>query len=278
MLTLILIAAATGLCTGLGSLPFWFVRAIPRRLFDLILGFGAGLMLSAATLGLLHEALEEVRSHDGGELDLLQFALVLVGFACGFVILFAVEKLIPHHHAGGHHQHLKEGARFHEDELAPAVAHEGDHAHVRKGMIISGALVFHRLPEGFAIGSSFANGGTAALGMLIAVAVGLQNICEGMVMSAPLRAGGMRRLSVLALTTATGLTVPITAILGYLLSQHVEGAMPFALALASGSLIGVTSNEIIPETHGHGSEGLATAGIVLGFVFFMLMRVGLGVH
>jgi zinc transporter ZupT len=49
-------AALTGLATGLGAFPFFFVRALPRRAYDGILGLGAGLMLSAATLGLLSEA------------------------------------------------------------------------------------------------------------------------------------------------------------------------------------------------------------------------------
>lgn len=269
MLPVLLVSCATGLCTGVGSFPFWFVQSIPRKPFDAILGFGAGLMLSAATLGLLHEALERVQAH--GVVDRVQFGLVVLGFVLGFAILFLVERVIPHHHAGGHHDHLREGARFHE-------AHERDHAHVRRGLLISGALVFHRLPEGFAIGSSFAGDGTAPLGVLVALAVALQNVCEGMVMSAPLRAGGMARVKVLGITAATGLTVPMTAAIGYLFSQHVEGALPFALALASGSLIGVTSNEIIPETHGHGGEGVATIGIVAGFLLFMSLRIVLGVH
>ena len=48
--------------------------------------------------------------------------------------------------------------------------------------------------------------------------------------------------------------------------------MPFVLALAGGTLIYVTSNEIIPESHSHGNEGTASAGLVLGFLLTMLAR------
>lgn len=274
MLLVLLVSASTGLCTGLGSLPFWFVQTIPRKVYDSVLGFGAGLMLSAATLGLLIEALESTREH--GHVHPTQLLLVVAGFAVGFVILFAVEKVIPHDHAGGHHEHLREGAHFHDPEHEPHVIEA--RSHVRQGVLISGALVFHRLPEGFAIGASFASGATAPLGFLVAISVALQNICEGMVMSAPLRAGGVKPWRALLLTSATGLTVPLMALVGYFFAQQIGGAMPFSLALAAGSLIGVTSNEIIPETHSHGNEGLATLGIVCGFVFTIVMRVVLGVH
>jgi ZIP family zinc transporter len=271
-----LVATGTGICTGLGSLPFWLVPALSRRAYDTLLGLGAGLMLSAATLGLLNEALQRIR--ENGQLDPLQLVLVVLGFSVGFVILFTVDRFIPHEHAGGHHEHLREGAHFHDHEHDEDAAHDSQaRSHVRHGVLISGALVFHRLPEGFAIGASFAAGGSQALGVLVAITVALQNVIEGMVMSAPLRAGGVSRLRALLVTTTTGLTVPIAALIGFLLAQHIHGAMPFALALAAGSLIGVTSNEIIPETHSHGNEGLATVGIVVGFVATMVIRVGLGI-
>ncbi|HEY3449348.1 MAG TPA: ZIP family metal transporter [Myxococcales bacterium] len=273
MLLVLLISGVTGLCTGLGSVPFWFVKSLPRRAFDGILGFGAGLMLSAATIGLLMEALEGVRR--GGVLNVGQLVLILAGFAAGFVILFTVDRFIPHEHAGRHHEHLKEGAHFYDEEHDKAELEAS--SHVRQGVLISGALVFHRLPEGFAIGASFAGGDTMPLGWLVASSVALQNICEGVVMSAPLRAGGVKPWRAMLVTGATGLTVPLAATIGYLFSQHISGAMPFGLALAAGSLIGVTSNEIIPETHGHGNESTATMGIVAGFMFTILMRVGLGI-
>jgi len=271
VLFVILAATATGLCTGVGALPFVILRGVPRRLYDGLLGFGAGLMLSAATIGLLAHALGTVRPA-AGPLHLGRLALVVGGFCGGFVILSLVERLIPHEHAGGHREHLRHGGRREPED------DHGDHqaAHQRLGVAISGALVFHRLPEGFAIGASFATGETALLGGLVAIAVGLQNLCEGIVSAAPLRQGGVAPLKVLGWITATGLTTPVAAVLGYVFSRHIEGALPFALALGAGSLISVTSNEIIPETHSHGNETYATVGVVCGFLFTIVLRVVLG--
>jgi ZIP family zinc transporter len=279
VLFVLLAATATGLCTGVGALPFLFVSRVPRRAYDTILGFGAGLMLSAATIGLLGHALGSVRDH-GGPLQVGRLLTLLAGFGAGFLILFVVERLIPHEHAGGHREHLKHGGRRDDDGHDEEHHHDPEEeraAHQRLGIAISGALVFHRLPEGFAIGASFATGETAPLGGLVAIAVGLQNICEGIVSTAPLRAGGVGPLRALAVTAATGLTVPVAAMIGYLLSRSVQGALPFALALGAGSLIAVTSNEIIPETHSHGNEAPATIGVVAGFIFTIVLRVVLGV-
>jgi len=52
--------------------------------------------------------------------------------------------------------------------------------------------------------------------------------------------------------------------------------LPLVLALAAGALITLTSNEIIPETHGHGGEVPATLGIVGGFVITIALRAVLG--
>src|SRR5215831_5048710 len=161
-------SAASGLATSLGALPFVFVRALPRRAYDGVLGLGAGLMLAAATLGLLSEAVHGI--HGAGGFDFARLVLVIAGFAAGVAVAATMDRYIPHHHAGGHHQHLghEPGHDVH------------DRADARRGLAVVGALTLHRFPEGLAIGAGFATPGTAHLGVLLAVAIGIQNACEGM--------------------------------------------------------------------------------------------------
>src|SRR3954469_7254069 len=101
----LLAAALTGLATGLGAFPFFFVRALARRVYDGILGLGAGLMLAAATLGLLTEALSGVHTPSGG-LDVRCLLLVVAGFISGVGMATVMDRFIPHRHARGHRQHL----------------------------------------------------------------------------------------------------------------------------------------------------------------------------
>jgi ZIP family zinc transporter len=255
-----LAAAISGLATSLGALPFLFVRELPRRTYDGILGLGAGLMLAAATLGLLGEAIQGVRGPNG--LEVARLVLVAVGFAAGVGLAAAMERFIPHHHAGGHHEHL-----------GHAAGHDPhDQEATRNAYAVVGALSLHRVPEGLAIGAGFAVPGATHVGVILAIAVGVQNVCEGIVMSAPLRRAGVSAWHGFAIVALTGLTIPAAAVAGQLAAGAAVAAMPFALALAGGTLIYVTSNEIIPESHSHGNEGTASGGLVLGFLLTMILE------
>src|SRR6266567_2693343 len=107
MMGLVFAATLTGCATAVGALPFLVAPVAKamgsRRAYDTLLGFGAGLMLAAATLGLLPAALRTVRHGDhvaSGDL-----AALLGGFAAGALLLCLMDRLIPHVHAGGHHEH-----------------------------------------------------------------------------------------------------------------------------------------------------------------------------
>jgi ZIP family zinc transporter len=271
MLQLILVTAAVGCATTLGALPVLLVREVSRRGYDTMLGLGAGLMLAAATLGLLPEAVENVRPH--GVLDVGLLALVLAGFAVGVTLLWLLDRFIPHAHAGGHHEHM----HGHEPEGHDHCQHKSADERARhQGWMIVGAMALHRLPEGFAIGASFASTATLPLGVMLAVAVGLQNAIEGAVMAAPLKRGGLGRGRLLAIVSLTGATVPGAAILGAFVTAAMRGALPFMLAVAAGALIYLTCNEIIPESHSHGNEKKATFGLLVGVVVILLLRVLVG--
>lgn len=259
MLQALVAAGLTGLATGLGAFPFFFLRRLPRRAYDGILGLGAGLMLAAATLGLLAEALHGVQGPAG--LDGVLLGKVVLGFLLGVVVAALMDRFIPHRHAGGHHEHIAHAG--HADDDHPE--------ELRRSYAIVGALSIHRIPEGLAIGAGFAAGHDARLGWLLVISVGLQNICEGVVMGAPLRLSGVSPWRGLLVVAASGLAVPLGALLGQALSAAVFRTLPLVLAMAGGILIYVTSNEVIPESHSHGYESTASAGVVLGFLVTMII-------
>ena len=293
-------ALPTGLATGLGALPVILSRQLPRRAYDGVLGLGAGLMLAAATLGLLSEALSMVRT--GTRPLPVGLLLITGGFLAGVLIAVIMDRFIPHGHARGHHAHIQG-----QPVVIPVVRQHGEHGHAEHGhahglgqhphapdlhhahheahgapeplaadrqrnslYLLLGAISIHRLPEGLAIGAGFAVE-DSQLGWMLSAAVALQNVCEGMVMGAPLRQAGLSPIRSLLLVSATGLVVPIGAVIGFALSGIAIVALPFLLALAAGTLIYVTSNEIIPESHSHGHEGTASAGLIVGFLLTMLL-------
>ena len=263
-------AILSGLATSLGALPFLFVRDLARRTYDGILGLGAGLMLAAATLGLLAEAVRGVR--EAGGLDVTRLTLVIAGFVVGVGIAAAMDRFIPHHHAGGHHEHLGHEPGHDVHDRAERDGDERRRA-ARHAYAVVGALSLHRVPEGLAIGAGFAAPRTSHLGIVLALAIGVQNVCEGLVMSAPLRHEGVGRWHGLGIVALTGLVIPAAAVLGEVMAGVAAATMPFVLALAGGTLTYVTSNEIIPESHSHGNERGATFGLLSGVVVILLVKV-----
>ena len=282
LLAVLLPAFLTGLATTAGALPFLVLPSVSRRTYDALLGLGAGLMLAAATLGLLSAALHDVRVDD--RLDVTRLLAVLGGLFVGVMLLYLMDEWIPHEHAGGHHVHVadQEHGHDHGHDHAHGHDHPHDHAHDHEqrgaraqGLMVVGVMTLHRLPEGFAIGAAYAAGGSS-LGLTMAIAIAVQNVVEGMVMAAPLRRGGLGGAALLTLVAATGMAVPLRALGGYFFSSQVSGALPPMLALGAGALLYLACNEIIPESHSHGNEVRATFGIVAGFVAIILMQALFG--
>jgi ZIP family zinc transporter len=246
MTRLLLYATGTGLATALGTLPVLLRGELSRRGYDTLLGLGAGLMLAAATLGLLPTALAT-------RLSAVAFLTVLVGFVAGAVLLGFVDRLIP-----GHEEHSH-------DEHAARARHQG--------LLIVSAMSLHRVPESIAIGASFR---TSSLAALLIVAVTVQNAIEGAVMAGPLARGGVSRVRLVAIVAATGLVVPLAAAVGYSVSAALAGAMPFVLALAAGALVYLACGEIIPESQSHGNARPASVALLVGIVVMMVVKYVVG--
>jgi ZIP family zinc transporter len=237
---------AAGLATGIGGLC---LLAFPRPsevVLDALLGFTAGVMLAATAFSLLVPALDEGT-----------VAEVLVGFALGGAVLLALDAIVPHVHA-------RFAERGHEDDRR---------AH--RGLLLLSALTIHNIPEGMAVGTAFAAGGTE-LGVPIAVAIGLQNIPEGFAAGAPLLDGRTSRRRAAGLAAATGAVEPPAALLAIAAFGVASALLPLGLAFAAGAMLYVVIDELIPESHARGNERIATVALLLGFALMLALDNALG--
>jgi ZIP family zinc transporter len=80
-----------------------------------------------------------------------------------------------------------------------------------------------------------------------------------------------RRTFVIAMMT--GLVEVVGTLLGYFAVSVASFILPFALAFAGGTMLYVTSDEIIPETHAHGNERGATYALLVGFCLMLVSDV-----
>ncbi len=247
----LLTALGVGGATVIGSVIGFVFKNISHKFSDIVLSFAAGVMLAAAVLGLILPSLEY-----GGEFGLL---ITVAGIFVGALCLNLIDKLVPH-------MHRLVGA---EDEEHPKDAKLG------KVLLFVTAIAIHNLPEGIAAGVSFGSGNTSEA-LIIAGGIALQNIPEGMVIIGPMLAAGIspRRTFVCALIT--GLVEVVGTLLGYFAVTVASAILPFALAFAGGTMLYVISDEMIPETHAHGSQRGATYALLVGFCVMLISDVLLG--
>ncbi len=247
----LLTALGVGGATLIGALIGFAFKNISHRFSDIVLAFAAGVMLAAAVLGLIVPSIEY-----GGKFGLI---ITVAGIFVGAVCLNLMDKLVPHmHHMVGADQEM-----------------HGGNENLNRVLLFVTAIAIHNLPEGIAAGVGFGAGNTAEA-LVIAGGIALQNIPEGMVIIGPMLAAGVSRKRTLLLATATGLVEVLGTLIGYFAVSLASAILPFALAFAGGTMLYVISDEMIPETHAHGSERGATYALLVGFCLMLVSDVLLG--
>lgn len=244
-----LTAFGVGGATIVGVLVGFIFQKVPHKFNDAILGFAGGIMLAAAVLGLILPSLEEGN-----------IWITAVGILTGAVFLNFADKITPHlHRITGMDQETHA---------------ESQHS-INKVMLFVMAIAIHNLPEGIAAGVGF---GSENIGNAITVAVGiaLQNIPEGMIIVSPLIMAGVSKWRVFLIASFTGIIEIVGTMIGFTAVSLATAILPFALAFAGGTMIYVVSDEMIPETHSHGYEQMATYSLLFGFIAMLIMDFYIG--
>ena len=241
----LLTALGVGGATVIGSLIGFAFKKISHQFSDIILSFAAGVMLAAAVLGLIMPSLEY-----GGKYGLVT---TVAGIFAGALILNVIDKIVPHLHK----------------MIGPDIE-EHHNANLNKVLLFVIAIAIHNLPEGIAAGVGFGTGNTSQA-MVIAGGIALQNIPEGMVIIGPMLAAGMSHGRTFVAALATGVVEVLGTLLGFFAVSVSSAILPFALAFAGGTMLYVISDEMIPETHAHGSERGATYALLIGFCLMLAM-------
>ena len=242
-------ALGVGGATIIGVLIGFLFQKVPHKFNDAILGFAAGIMLAAAVLGLIVPSLEEGNVW-----------ITAIGILTGAVFLNVADKVTPHlHHITG----------------VGEEPHSESQRHLDKVLLFVMAIAIHNLPEGIAAGVGF---GSENIGNAITVALGiaLQNIPEGMVIVSPLIMAGIKKRRVFVIAAFTGIIEVVGTMIGFFAVSLATAILPFALAFAGGTMIYVISDEMIPETHSHGYERMATYSLLFGFITMLIMDFYIG--
>lgn len=222
----------SAMATVLGALPMLFIRKLSERWKDTLIAFTAGIMVSASTFGLMPQALSE-----SGIL------MLTLGFIVGVVVLDLIEKNIPH----------------------IDVENQSIHSFDAKSLLVIIALILHNIPEGLSTGFSYASQ-SEGLGTMVAIAIGAQNVPEGLILAVFLINSRVGKLKALGIVTLTGLIEVVSAVAGYFTASFIQPLIGFGLAFAAGAMIFIVYKELIPESHGHGYERMSTYSFIAGLL------------
>ena len=223
-----------------------------------LLGFASGVMIAASVWSLLIPAIE--MAEEGGQIAWIPAA---AGFLLGIGFLLLLDTVTPHQH-------------FQESEP------EGIQASLRKTTMLMLAVTLHNIPEGMAVGLSFAlaaqSGQSAgyAAAMALALGMGIQNFPEGAAISLPLRQEGISRTKSFVYGMLSGIVEPIFGILVVLIAGQIGPLMPWLLSFAAGAMMYVVVEELIPEAHLGEHSNIGTLGVMGGFLLMMVLDVALG--
>jgi zinc transporter ZupT len=233
-------ALATALATGLGTLPFAFGGRGVRRWLGRANAVAGGVMLGASA-GLLLEGAERNIGRTG------------IGALAGAVFVYLAYRVV-----GNHEVHL--GA------LRGADA--------RKALLIVGVMTAHSAAEGIGVGAAF--GDTRAFGLLIAAAIAIQNIPEGLAISLVLVPRGTRVSSAAGWSIFSSLPQPLLAVPAFLFVEQFTAVLPVGLGFAAGAMVWMVGRDLLPEALARGPRRAVVIDAAVAFSLMLALQLRLG--
>ena len=240
--------------TGMGGLVSCLFRKDSSKTVSLLLSFAAGVMTSVVCFDLLSEALHPEEGSGS-------VGLVVLGVLIGYVVIALLNAWIDRNtnhevaHIDENHPRTADSL----EELTHA-NHLHEHREGRQprsglflaGLVMAAAIALHNVPEGMVIGASFARTAEEMLlnrsGLTMAIVIGLHNIPEGMAVAVPLISGGMPKWRSVVITALTGFPTVLGALLGFTVGAMGPTALSLSLSFASGAMLYVVFGELLPES------------------------------
>ena len=248
--TLIITTTLAGVVgTGIGGLIGALLQRDSHRMVSLLLSFAGGVMLSVVCFDLVTEAIE---TNTG---VFVVVAAIAFGVAITYILNYLIDRKtnpeLPHIDAS----HPKTADNLDELIHSDHLEHHYSMQDNKLGLFVAGivmacAIALHNIPEGMTIGASYAsNGGVmGSAALVLALLIGLHNIPEGMAVSVPLISGGMPKWKAVLITASSGIPTILGALLGYLLGEIGPIGLALSLGFASGAMLYVVFGEILPQS------------------------------
>lgn len=236
-------ALITALATGLGALPFVFLRTMTNRVQGWAAAIAGGMMISASVFSLAEQGLRRGRVWD-----------LVAGMLAGAGFYWLTARKLEH------------------NDWTVGNLNAADS---RKSVLVIVTMFIHSIPEGIAIGVGYATG-EMKFGLLLATAIAIHNIPEGIAVSLPLRARGMSIAKCAWYSILTSVPQPVFAVPAFLLVSVFKPLLTAGLGFAGGAMIFLVAEQLLPESYEGCSRAETAWGVMVGLVVMLLLTSGLG--
>ena len=241
--------------TTLGSAMVFFMKnKMSQKVEKILLGFASGVMIAASIWSLLIPSIDMAENQ-----GVVPWIPVTIGFLAGMLFLLILDSVITH---------------LHLESDKP----EGIKSKLKKTTMMVFAVTLHNIPEGMAVGVTFAGAliGNTGIAMTsafaLAIGIAIQNFPEGAIISMPLKSEGVTKPKAFLYGMLSGIVEPIGAILTILLTNIIVPILPYLLSFAAGAMIYVVLEEVIPEANASGNGNAATIAAIGGICLVVLME------
>lgn len=256
LLMIILITTIAGVVgTGLGGLIGVILGKNSSKIVSLLLSFAGGVMLAVVCFDLIPESINPSNADKP-----IPLYIVILGIVFGYVVIYLLNYVIDKR-TNCEVEHIDENHPTTADDLNELIHVDHYRAHKKRetkksglflaGIVMAFAIALHNIPEGLVIGASYAKDNISILvgdGFIMAVVIGLHNIPEGMAVSVPLVAGGTKKTKAVLITALSGFPTVIGAIIGYSIGLINPLSLSISLSFASGAMLYVVFGELLPES------------------------------
>ncbi len=207
-----LYALLTAIATGLGALPFFFIKNISDSFLGKSNAVAAGLMLSAS-YNLIFEGYKENEW------------MTVAGMLAGVILVLSANRWLEGKSTPG----LKDVVGGKKKQM----------------LLFLGIMTVHSFAEGVSVGVSFAN--TLEFGIFIAIAIAIHNIPEGLAISLVMVPNGTSPLKAAGWSIFSSLPQPLMAVPAFLFVETFREYLPFGLGFAAGAMIWMVFADLVPE-------------------------------
>jgi zinc transporter, ZIP family len=233
-------ALATAVATGLGALPFVLGGSQARRWLGPANGIASGVMLGASA-SLVYEGVQRSTFR------------TTLGMLVGGAFVFLAYRVIAQH-----------------DALTLGTLRGAD---ARKALLIVGVMTAHSAAEGIGVGAAF--GDTDTFGVLIAAAIALQNVPEGLAISLVLVPRGTRVRSAAGWSVFSSLPQPLLAVPAFVFVDRISAVLPVALGFAAGAMVWMVGRDLLPEALSQGPRRTVLVDATLSFAIMFALQLTL---